>query len=171
MLQGVLFMNRRILALVLTVLLLLGTVVAPVGASAASKSKVKILKVTVDGARVRKGPSSAYDIITSVKKGTKVFYLNKMKSSFAYICTDKGVTGYMYRGFLESYGVAYKYQVYYSTKGGVGVYKRTSANSTRVARLSKKQHVIVYQVKGSWAYIKTLGGTGGYVKKSNLKKA
>ena len=164
-------MKRRMMALLLTVVLLLGTVAVPVSASAASKSKVKILRVNVDGARIRKGPSSSYDIITSVKKGTKVFYLNKMKNSFAYICTEKGVTGYMYRGFLDSYGVAYRYQVYYSTKGRVGVYKRASTGSSRATSLSKGQHVIVYQVKGSWAYIKTLSGTGGYVKKSNLKKA
>ena len=164
-------MKRRILALLLTVLLLVGTVAVPVSASAASKSKVKILRVNVDGARIRKGPSSAYDVKTSVGKGTKVFYLNKMKNSFAYICTEKGVTGYMYRGFLNSYGVAYRYQVYYSTNRSVGVYKRASTNSSKVTKLSKGQHVIVYQVKGSWAYIKTLSGTGGYVKKSNLKKA
>ena len=74
-------MKRRYIALLLAVLLLLGTVVAPVSASAASKSKVRILKVTVDGARIRKGPSSAYDVITSVKKGSRVIYLNTMKES------------------------------------------------------------------------------------------
>ena len=162
-------MKRRFLALLLTVLLLSATFAVPVGASAA-KSKVNILKVTVEGARVRKGPSSAYDVITSVSKGTKVFYAGKMKNSFAYICTDKGVTGYMYRGFLDSYGVAYKYQVY-RAKGSAIVYKKASTSSKRVTRLTKSQHVIVYQVKGSWAYIKTLSGTGGYVKKKNLKKA
>ncbi len=164
-------MKHRMLALLLTVLLLLGTVAVPVGASAASKSKVKILRVNVDGARIRTGPSSSYDKKVSVSKGTKVFYLNKMKNSFAYICTEKGVVGYMYRGFLDSYGVAYKYQVYYNTKKSVGVYKHATTNSSRVTKLSKGQFVIVYQVKGSWAYVKTLSGTGGYVKKSNLKKA
>ena len=51
------------------------------------------------------------------------------------------------------------------------VYKKASTGSGRKTTLSKGQHVVVYQVKGSWAYIKTLSGTGGYVKKSNLKKA
>lgn len=164
-------MKRRIIALLLTVLLLVGSFAVPVSASAASKSKVKILKVNVEGARIRTGPSSAYDIKTSVSKGTKVFYLNKMKNSFAYICTEKGVTGYMYRGFLDSYGVAYKYQVYYCTDRSIGVYQKTNTDSKKVTKLSKGQRVIVYQVKGNWAYIKTLSGTGGYVKKKYLKKA
>ena len=163
-------MKRRTIALLLTILLLLGTVVAPVGASAASKSKVRILKVTVDGARIRKGPSSAYDVVTSVRKGGRVVYLNSMKNSFARVSTEYGTVGYMYKGFLKSYGLAYRSQMYYSSSGKVGVYKRTSTNSTRLTKLSKHQIVVVYQVKGNWAYIKTLGGTGGYVQKKYLKK-
>ena len=165
-------MKRRVLMIALSVALLLAMVIAPVSASAASSSKtVKILKVTVDGARVRSGPSSAYDVKTSVSKGSKAFYLGKIKDSFAYIRTEKGVVGYMYKGFLKSYGAAYRYQIYYSTKSSVKVYKKASSSSKHVTRLSKNQHVIVYQVKGSWAYIKTLSGKGGYVKKSVLSKA
>ena len=161
-------MKRRVLAILLLVTLLVGTVIAPVSASAASK--VKILKVTTDGARVRKGPSSAYEVKASVKKGGKVFYLGKTKNSFAYIRTSKGTTGYMYKGFLSAYGTCYKSQIYYCTKKA-SLYKKASTSSKRVAKLSKRQHVIVYQVKGNWAYIKTLSGTGGYVKTSVLAKA
>ena len=105
-------MKRKVLAILLMVTLLAGMVIAPVGASAATK--VKILKVTADGARVRKGPSSAYDVKTSVKKGGKVFYLNKNQNSFAYVRTSTGTNGWMYKGFLSSYGTCYKSQIYYS---------------------------------------------------------
>jgi len=162
-------MKRRILSFVLTVVLLVSMAIVPMSASAASK--IKILKVTADGARVRKGPSSAYDVVTSVKKGGKVFYLGTIKNSFAHVRTSTGSVGYMYKGFLKSYGSCYKYQVYYSKKSRVAVYKKASTHSKRVTRLGKHQHVIVYQVKGSWAYIKTLGGKGGFVKKSALSKA
>lgn len=163
-------MKRRLLTMVLALVLLASTVVAPVGASAASK-KVKLLQVTTDGARVRSGPSTEYDVKTSLKKGSKVFYLGKIKNSFAYVRTAHGIIGYMYRGFLKNYGVTYLNQVYYCKSGSAGVYKRASKSSGTVTYLDKYQHVIVYQVKGSWAYIKTLGGRGGYVKKSVLKKA
>ena len=162
-------MKRRIFTLVLTVLLLAATVVAPLSASAATK--VKILKVTADGARLRSGPSSAYSVVTSVGKGSKVFYLNKTKNSFARVRTSKGRVGYMYKGFLKSYGTCYKSQIYYCKKSSAQVYKKASTSSKKVTKLSKAQHVIVYQVWGNWAYIKTLGGTGGYVKKASLKKA
>ncbi|MBQ3304595.1 MAG: SH3 domain-containing protein [Clostridia bacterium] len=162
-------MKRRTISLVLLIALLLATAIVPVGASAATK--VKILKVTVDGARVRQGPSSAYAVKTSVKKGGKVFYLGKMKNSFAYIRTSGGTQGYMYKGFLKSYGTCYKSQVYYSKKSGLKVYKKPSTHSSKVTKLSKHQHVIVYQVKGKWAYIKTVSGKGGYCQASALGKA
>ena len=162
-------MNRRTISLVLLVALLLATAIVPVGASAATK--VKILKVTVDGARVRQGPSSAYAVKTSVKKGAKVFYLGKMKNSFAYIRTSGGTQGYMYKGFLKSYGTCYKSQVCYSKKSGLKVYKKPSTHSSKVTKLSRYQHVIVYQVKGKWAYIKTVSGKGGYCQASALGKA
>ena len=162
-------MKRRTISLVLLIALLLATAIVPVGASAATK--VKILKVTVDGARVRQGPSSAYAVKTSVKKGGKVFYLGKMKNSSAYIRTSGGTQGYMYKGFLKNYGTCYKSQVYYSKKSGLKVYKKPSTHSSKVTKLSKHQHVIVYQVKGKWAYIKTVSGKGGYCKASALGKA
>ena len=159
--------HRRISALC-AALLIVAMLIAPV--SAFADSKVMIMKVTADGARVRKGAGN-YDVLTSVKKGGKVFYLGKTKNSFAYVRTSSGVVGYMFKDYLKSYGTCYKSQVYYSKKNKVKVYKKASTHSKNVTRLSKNQHVIVYQVKGSWAYIKTLSGTGGYVKKSNLKKA
>lgn len=162
-------MKRRYISLLLVVVLLLATAIVPAGASAAKK--IQILKVTVDGARVRQGPSSAYGVKTSVKKGGKVFYLGKMKNSFAYIRTSGGTQGYMYKGFLKSYGTCYKSQVYYSKKSGLKVYKKPSTRSSKVTKLSKHQHVIVYQVKGKWAYVKTVSGKGGYCQASALGKA
>ena len=163
-------MKRRILMMIVSILLVASMLTATTSALAASKKKVQIMQVTVDGARVRQGPSSDYDVITSLKNGSKLFYLGKEKNSFYKVRTDHGVVGYMFRDFLKSYGVCYKSQVYYATKK-VKVYKKASTHSKRKTTLSKGQHVVVYQVKGSWAYVKTLSGTGGYVKKSALKKA
>lgn len=158
--------------MVLCLLLIASMFIAPVSASAASGNKVvQILKVTADGARLREGPSSAYEVITSLKDGEKVFYLDKQVDAFCRVRTSKGKIGYMYKGFLKSYGAAYYDQIYYSKNKSVKVYKKASTSTKKVAVLSKNQHVIVYEVKGRWAYIKTLGGTGGYVKKSNLAKA
>lgn len=164
-------MNRRILKLAVSLLLILSVVVLPLTAYAASSDVIQIKKVTADGARLRKGPSSAYDVITSLKDGECVFYLGKTKDSFSYVRTSKGKVGYIYKGFLKSYGAANKSQVYYAKSKNVKVYKKASTNSGKVTKLAKNQHVIVYEVNGNWAYIKTLNGKGGYVKTSSLKKA
>lgn len=159
--------------MVLSALLIVSMLAMPVSASAASKKQVVyILKVTVDGARLREGPSSSYDVITSLDSGTKVFYTGKMKDAFCYVCTTGGKVGYIYKGFLKSYGAAYAYQIYYCKDRSAKVYTRTSKGTVKkVTTLSKRQFVIVYQAKGDWAYIKTLSGTGGFVQKSALAKA
>ena len=161
-------MKRRIITVILTVVLLAAMAVAPAGAMAAKK--IQILKVTVDGARLRQGPSSEYSVKKSLNKGAKVFFLGK-KNSFAHVRTSGGTEGYVFKGFLKKYGSCYKNQVYYNSKSSLKVYKKPSTHSSRVARLSKNQHVIVYQVKGNWAYIKMVSGKGGYCQASALRKA
>lgn len=168
--EGVLVMKRRILTMLVAVLLVASIMAAPMSASASSKSMVQILKVTVDGARLREGPTSGYSIITSLDKGTKVFYRGKQKHSFCYVCTAYGQKGYIFRDFLASYGAAYASQIYYASSK-VKVYKKASTGSGKVTTLGKGQHVILYQSNGDWAYIKTLGGKGGFVRASALKKA
>ena len=168
--EGEYKMKRRFLTMILAALLVVSTLLAPVSAVAASKSMVQILKVNVDGARLRSGPSSDYGVLTSLDKGSKVIYLGKQSNSFSYVCTAYGRKGYIFRDYLTSYGAAYSSQIYRAKKK-VKAYKKASTSSSRVTTLGKGQLVIVYQTKGNWAYIKTLGGKGGYVKKSALSKA
>ena len=164
--------NRKFLRMTMCLLLVATMLFAHMSASAASSKKVvQILKVTADGARVREGPSSDYDVITSVREGDTVFYLNKNKAAFCYVRTSKGQIGYMYKGFLKAYGAARLDQIYYCTDSNVRVYRRASTGASRVTTLSKYQHVLVYQTRGNWAYIKTMTGKGGFVKLSSLKSA
>lgn len=164
-------MKRRMISLLLCVMLVASMLIVPTTAYAASGKVVKLLKVTADGARVRKGPGSSYDVITSVKKGGRVFYLGKTVNSFCYVRTSNGDVGYMYRGFLKSYGAVSRNQVYYCKVKKTTVYKRNGKSLKKIGTLYRNQHVIVYEVRGNWAYIKSLSGRSGYVKKSALKKA
>ena len=164
-------MKRRIVSMLLCVFLIASMLIVPTDALAASKKVVQILKVTVDGARVRKGPSSAYDVITSVKRGGRVFYLGKTKDSFCYVRTSTGETGFMYRGFLKAYGAVGVDQVYYCKAKSAKVYKRNGKSLRSIGKLYRNQHVIVYEVRGKWAYIKSLSGKSGYIRKSALAKA
>lgn len=164
-------MKRKIMLMATCLLLIAAMVIAPVSASAASKRIVYVVKVTVDGARLREGPSSAYNVITSLKKDSRVFYLNKRQNAFCYVYTEYGQKGYVYRGFLKPYGAVVVDQVYYNKYDSLTVYRRPSTGANRAGVLYRGQHVVVYQTQGEWAYIKTLSGWGGFVQVAGLQKA
>lgn len=164
-------MKRKWIMMVTALLLLTAMVIAPVSASAASKKIVYVVKITVQGARLREGPSSAYKIITSLPKDSRVFTLNKRQNAFCFVYTEDGQRGFVYKGFLKAYGAVAVDQVYYNKNNSLTVYKKANTNSGRVTTLYKNQHIIVYQTQGEWAYIKTLRGKGGFVKISGLRKA
>lgn len=159
----------RVLACLLAMLTLAATPLA-VMPTAEAASTMKIVKVNVQGARLREGPSSEYDIITSLDKGEKVFYSGKTKNAFSYVCTADGKVGFVYKGYLSAYGTVRTAQVYYTTGNGVRMYKKPRTSASRVATL-KQQYVIVYQKAGNWAQVRTLEGKSGYIQLSKLKKA
>ena len=144
--------------------LIVSTVIAPMSAVAASKI-VSILKVTVEYGRLREGPSSDYDVVTTLAKGERVFYLNKNSGAFCLVRTSRGQTGYIYRGFLQTYGAARMDQVYYA-KTNVPVYQKP--NGKRIGTLAKSEHVMVYKTANGWALLKNLKGYTGYAKLSSL---
>ena len=158
-------MKKRFLAVVLCVMLLASFLAVPASAA----SVVKVMKVNVDGARLRKS-AGASEIITSLKKGAKVLYTGKKVNAFLQVRTTNGKVGYVYKPFLSSYGAASSKQVYYTTKK-INMFKKPSAKSRKVKKLSSHTLVLVYEVRGNWAYVKTLSGKGGFVKASCLTKA
>ena len=156
-------LKRRLLAAVLGLVILVSLFAVP-----ASASVVKVMKVSVNGARLRSGPGD-YSVIKSLKKGTKVLYTGKKVNAFYKVRTSGGKVGYVYKRFLTSYGAANSKQVYYTNKA-VTMRRKASAKSRGVKRLKSRTLVLVYQVRGKWAYVKTLSGKGGYIKVSALTK-
>ena len=147
-------------------MLMVSTVLAPVSASASGV--VKILKVNVDGARLRvRSGDKLVEQNYSLSKGERVFFAGKTYRSAYYVCTSSGKKGYVYKKFLSSYGAVNTKQVYRVTKSA-GLYKK--AGSGKKATVSKGKYVMVYEVRGGWAYVKTVSGKGGYMKTSCLTK-
>ena len=157
-------LKRRLMAALLCLMLLVSVFAVPASAT----SVVRVMKVNVHGARLRTGPGD-YDVITSLKKGTKVLYTGHQVNAFYQVRTSGGKVGYIYKKFLSKYGAATSKQVYYTNKA-VTMRKRNSSKSSGVKRLKKNTLVLVYEVRGKWAYVKTLSGKGGYVKVSALSK-
>lgn len=155
-------MLRLLVCMLLALSLTLGTL----SATAASNT-IMILKTTVDGGRLRDGPTSAYNVIRSLGQGEKVFFAGQTSDAFCLVRTAKGETGYIYRGFLTPYGVVRMDQVYYAG-GTVRVYRRPSTSASRVGTLGANDHVLVFATSGDWALIKTLNGGTGFARLSEL---
>lgn len=159
-------MKKRILMLLLCALLVASTVLTPI--SALASSNAKILIVNVDGARLRSGPNRNR-IVTSLKRGTRVVYAGKHEGSMYYVKAENGKKGYIYMRYLSAYGAAPANKIY-GVKAKATLYRRASTSSRRVMRLAKGTTVICYETKGKWAYVRTLNGKAGYIKKSYLKR-
>ena len=158
---------KRFLAILLTLTLLV-SLAAPVDAFAASKKKsskkvVYILTIDNDGVRVRTDPSGGKDgkdenVLGSLKKGTKVFYLGTTGAYYR-ICSEYGPRGYIYKGYASYYGAVALNSIY-ECDGATKMYKSASTRSKRVTTLRDGQYVVVYAVSGK----------KGYVPVSKLKK-
>ena len=161
---------KRILVIALAVMLIMTAVLPTVSsAMAAGKKKVVyIVNVDNDGVRARSAPEGGDNVITSLPKGTKLFYLGK-SGAYYKVCSEFGPTsGYIYSGYASYYG-AVAYDNIYKADGRTRVYSRPSTTSRRVGTLKDNQFVIVYAVSGKWAYVHTISGTKGYVKTSQLE--
>jgi len=160
-------MKRKLVRMLLCLMLVVSTAVTP-AALAASYPPVAIMMCTVEGGRLRQGPSSSYDVITSLQPGDRVFYMNETVGAFYLVRTSTGMTGYIYKEFLQYYGAARADQIYFANYDGVKVYKQPSAGSGRAGSLSLAEHVIIYKVVGEWGLVKTLYGGTGYVRMSDV---
>ena len=159
-------MKRNWMRSVLCLLLVLTLAIAPMCAFASTKT-AKILKINVDQARMRTGASG--EIITTLAQGTKVLYLNRTDGAYCKVCTTNGTTGYVYKGFLSSYGSVRADQVYV-TKGSTTLYKLSGNSLRKSSTLKGGVYVLVYKTNGNWAYVKSMTGRSGYVRLRALSR-
>lgn len=165
---------KRFLVILLAVMLA-ATAFMPVGALAASSSKnrkkiIYIISIDNDGTRVRSTPRGGDldNVMTSLKKGTRLFYLGT-EGAWYKVCSEfSTTTGYVYKGYTSYYG-AVALDSIYRCDGSTRMYKRASTSSKRVTTLKDGQFVIVYAVSGKWAYVHTISGYKGYVRTSSLE--
>ena len=172
-------MKRKVLKSILCSVLIVALLSAPMSALAASKKVAYILKVyTTDSSkkvRVRSGSSlkngnGSSDVIGTLKIGTKVLYWGDKAGQMLKIMTPGGKTGYIYQGNLKTYGAMQASQIYL-TKSNTAVYKRSGSKMVRKGTVGADVPVVIYALKGDWAYVKGLTGASAYVKTSALKKA
>jgi len=158
--------KNRVFRVVLCALLIAALTAVPLAASA-SKNLVMILKTTVDGARLREGPTSAFEVICTLDKNDKVFYSGQTSEHFCLVRTTKGEVGYIYEGFLTNYGNVRTNMVWYAREY-TRIYSGPSTGSGRSGSLEKNEHVLVFRTSGDWAFVRTMTGRSGYVQTSAL---
>jgi len=162
-------MGKRLPKTAICLFIVMCLALSPVGALAAAKT-VSILKVEYDYTRLRSEPtSSSGEIITTLRKDAKVFYIGR-SGSWAYVCTEWGTMGYLYSGYLSYYGKVRLGNIYYVNASSLKVYKSASTSSTRIGTLPKNYYLLLYATNGNWGYVRSLSGNAGYVLLSGLKR-
>lgn len=167
--EGVSCVKKRMLWLAVCIVMIVSVIAAPFSA-VASSSVYKIYK-TSKNANLR-DKSDYTKIVTFLKKGAKVLWkgsVNKKNKKFLYVYTADGKEGYVYLDNLSEYGAVSKNKLY-KAKSKATVYKKASTKSKSVTSVKKGGYLLVYEIKGNWAYVKTASGKGGYVQVSKLKK-
>ena len=159
-------MKNKVFRVVLCALLIAALTTVPLAASA-SKNLVMILKTTVDGARLREGPTAEFEVVRSLRKGEKVFFSGQTTEHFCLVRTVKGEVGYIYEGYLTSYGNVRHDMVQYAVDYA-RIYANPSSGSSRSGSIEKNEHVLVFRSTGEWSFIRTMDGESGYVQTSAL---
>lgn len=162
-------MKRNVLKSLLCSLLVIVLLAAPVSGLASSNLAL-IMKVNGDWVRMRDGAEEGDEVITRLRKGTKVLYWGDREDAMYKVRTSDGKVGYIYKGYLSTYGAMKKSQVYV-TSGTTKLYKRSGSSLKGNGTLGSGKYVVVYKTSGNWAYIKTMTGKSAYCQKSMLKKA
>lgn len=139
---------------------------------AATKS-VKVLRVNAQDVRMHytaKGEGEN-NMVCKIKKGTRVLYLGTESKVWYKVRTEKGLTGYIYMGYLDEYGAVAKNSLYTVNTSRLQTYKRSGNRLKKASsRLSGGTLVSVKATKNGYAYVQTLSGKKTYVKLSGLKK-
>lgn len=156
--------NYLVRILCLTLILMIG--IMPI-CSAYAASKAYLLRVNTNFVHVRDKNSN---IITTLSRGTRVLYWGENKGSMCKVVNSSGYTGYIYKSYLSAYGVVNKNQVgVVTTKAPI--YTRSGNSLRKSGTVKAGTPLLVYQVNGSWAYVKNFNGTGAYIRTAYLRQA
>lgn len=158
---------RKLLKAVICIILIVSTVLLPVAASA---KVMRILKVTADNVRMREGYGEDADVLCKLKKGTKLLYRDKNVGGRCKVTTTGNVTGYVYKGYLSSYGTIDGKRLYKTTTKAP-IYKRSGDKLRHSGSIASGRFLYVEKTASGWAYVKTTDGRRCYIKTKYIGRA
>ena len=162
-------MNAKRCLRVLTCLTLIMALLLSTLSAQAASSTVTILQVRNDYVRLHSATGGQGEVLATLRTGTRLFYLGR-EDSMAYVCTENGVRGYAYAGYLESMGSVRMANVYYVKSSSLTVYSSASTSSSRVTTLPNGYILLLTDAYGYWGSIRSLSGGTGYVLLSGLQR-
>ena len=151
----------RIRLMLLSVILVLGLFVLPMGADAAtSTSKAGAVTVSSGYLNVRSSPSASAAKVTSLKKGSYITLIEK-SGSWWKVEYAKGKYGYCHADYIT---IVQGTPVTVTTNSGsLNVRSGAGTSYSRVASLSKGETVLFLSESGSWSRVLYHGTKTGYV--------
>ncbi len=117
--------------------------------------------ITSSSLKVRSGPSTGYDVITTINKGTTFNVLGK-SGSWYYIELSNGTKGYASADYIKK-GSGYSTCTIANTSSTVNVRKGPGTTYAVVTTVKKGEVVHLLDDSGSWYKIKTAAGKEGYI--------
>ncbi len=122
--------------------------------------------ITSSSLKVRSGPSTGYDVITTINKGTTFTVLGK-SGSWYYIELSSGTKGYASSEYIKK-GSGYS-TCTVNASGSVNVRKGPGTTYNIVTTVKKGEVVTLLDDSAAWYKIKTASGKEGYISGEYVK--
>ena len=148
--------------------LLIVAMLATTAPAFAASSIARIMKVTEDYTRMRSAPEGG-SVIANLRYGTKLLYWGVNHGAMCKVMTSSGAVGYVYGGYMATYGAMNLDSVYVTT-APTAMYTRANGTLVSAGALAKGRYVSVFGVHEDWVFVKTMSGQGGFVKAGTLAK-
>jgi len=140
--------------------------------SAAASTSSPITLMTIDGVRLRSGPSTNHDILRPVKAGTNVTVLEHKPDSWSKVSLG-GTTGFIRSDLLAAPGTPLNSSgntQFLQTTTGVNVRSGPGTGHSIVRQLAEGRNVEILSKSNGWSKVR-IGDTTGYIKSTLLATA
>ena len=159
-------MTKRIVSITLCMLILLGTILMPNPAYAATMSSYAGAVTTAGGnLNVRSSTSTASTIVANLKKGSHITLLSK-SGSWWKVEYEKGKYGYCHADYITP--IQGKAVAVATQAGNLNIRSGPGTNYGKIGNLSKGEVVIQLSSSNGWSRILYHGTKTGYVSSQNL---
>ena len=159
-------MIKRITSAFLAVIVMIGILVLPLRAEAASAgSKAGIVRTSGSNLNVRSSPSTAGAAVAKLSNGTYITLISKTGSWWKVEYT-KGQYGYCHADYLST--VSGSTATVATNSGALNVRSGAGTSHPRIGSLNKGETVIVLSTTNGWSRILYHGTKTGYVSSAYL---